>query len=171
MTTLGVIGNGVLIVLLTIALVSVWRLNRRILELREGRAAFEKLTADLARQTEAASAGVVALRQAAETLGKPLDAGSERGRQVIAEMQRACDDLRLLIGRADAASERLDGVIAQSRKAELLVNAFDNSSETQPGKTLDKRAEIRSAEPVRPAVEEESSPEAAAFLSKLSGMR
>jgi hypothetical protein len=168
MTELGIIGNAVLIVLLAIALVSVWRLNRRIGELREGRAAFEKLTADLARQTEAASGSVGALRQAAETLGKQLDAGAERGREVIAGMQRASDDLRLLIGRADAASTRLESVIAQSRSAELLMGAF----EKRAGQPLDQRgdrSEIRAAEPTR--VSEESSPEAAAFLSSLSGMR
>ena len=171
MTELGVIGNAVLIVLLAIALVSVWRLNRRIGELREGRAAFEKLTADLARQTDAASGSVGALRHAAETLGKQLDTGADRGRQVIAEMQRASDDLRLLIGRADAASGRLEGVIAQSRSAELLMGAF----EKQPGAPLDRRTErsdVRTAEPARVATAaEESSPEAAAFLSSLSGMR
>jgi hypothetical protein len=170
MTTLGVIGNFVLIVLLAVALVSVWRLNRRILELREGRAAFEKLTADLARQTDAASASVGALRQAAETLGKQLDTGAGRGREVIAEMQRASDDLRLLIGRADASSGRLEGVVAQSRSAELLMNAFEKQPDTQ----LDKRGErpdARPAEPTRLTAVEESSPEAAAFLSSLSGMR
>lgn len=169
MTELGVIGNAVLIVLLAVALVSVWRLNRRIGELREGRAAFEKLTADLARQTEAASGSVGALRQAAETLGKQLETGADRGRQVIAEMQRASDDLRLLIGRADAASGRLESVIAQSRSAELLMGAF----EKQPD-TFDRRAEhpdARAAEPSRVAAAEERSPEAAAFLSSLSGMR
>jgi hypothetical protein len=155
MTELGAIGNAVLIVLLAIALVSVWRLNRRIGELREGRAAFEKLTADLARQTEAASGSVAALRQAAETLGKPLESGAERGRQVIAEMQRASDDLRLLIGRADASSGRLEGVIAQSRSAELLMGAF----EKQPAAALDRRGERpdpRAAEPARVAVADES---------------
>jgi len=170
MTELGVIGNAVLIVLLAIALVSVWRLNRRIGELREGRAAFEKLTADLARQTEAASGSVSALRQAAETLGKQLDTGAERGRQVIAEMQRASDDLRLLIGRADAASGRLEGVIAQSRSAELLMGAFEKNANA----ALDRRGErpdFRTAEPARVPAAEESSPEAAAFLSSLSGMR
>jgi flagellar hook-basal body complex protein FliE len=170
MTELGVIGNAILIVLLAIALVSVWRLNRRIGELREGRAAFEKLTADLARQTEAASGSVGALRHAAETLGKQLDTGSDRGRQVIAEMQRASDDLRLLIGRADAASSRLESVISQSRSAELLMGAFDR----QPAAALDRRgerADVRPAEPSPAAIAEESSPEAAAFLSSLSGMR
>jgi flagellar hook-basal body complex protein FliE len=169
MTELGIIGNAVLIVLMAIALVSVWRLNRRIGELREGRAAFEKLTADLARQTEAASGSVSALRQAAETLGKQLETGADRGRQVIAEMQRASDDLRLLIGRADAASGRLEGVISQSRSAELLMGAF----EKQPD-AFDRRAErpdVRAAEPARLSTAEESSPEAAAFLSSLSGMR
>jgi hypothetical protein len=169
MTELGVIGNAILIVLLVIALVSIWRLNRRIGELREGRAAFEKLTADLARQTEAASGSVGALRQAAETLGKQLDVGADRGRQVIAEMQRASDDLRLLIGRADASSGRLEGVIAQSRSAELLMGAFEKQSADAPARRAE-RSDLR-AEPARVATPEESSPEAAAFLSSLSGMR
>jgi Domain of unknown function (DUF6468) len=169
MTTLGVIGNVVLIVLLVIALVSVWRLNRRIVELREGRAAFEKLTADLARQTDAASGSVGALRQAAETLGKQLDNSAGRGREVIAEMQRASDDLRLLIGRGDAASGRLEGVIAQSRSAELLMGAYEKQPSGKPGAALDRRGER--PEPAQIAAAEEGSPEAAAFLSKLSGMR
>jgi hypothetical protein len=165
MTALGVIGNAVLIVLLVIALVSIWRLNRRIVELREGRAAFEKLTAELARQTEAAGGSLGALRQAAETSGRQLDGSAERGRQVIAELQRGSDDLRLLIGRADAASSRLEDVIAQSRSAELLMNAFAN----QPAAPAD-RGGARAAEPT-PIAAAESSPEAAAFLSSLSGMR
>jgi hypothetical protein len=110
------------------------------------------------------------LRQAAETLGKQLDTGAGRGREVIAEMQRASDDLRLLIGRADASSGRLEGVVAQSRSAELLMNAFEKQPDTQ----LDKRGErpdARPAEPTRLTAVEESSPEAAAFLSSLSGMR
>jgi hypothetical protein len=173
MTALGVIGNLVLIVLLVIALVSVWRLNRRILELREGRAAFEKLTADLVRHTDAASGSVGALRQAAETVGKQLETGAERGREVIGAMQRASDDLRLLIGRADAASGRLEGMIAQSRSAELLMGAFENQSAARPGAALDRRSERSAVQPAEPAqiATEEGSPEVEAFLSKLSGMR
>jgi hypothetical protein len=159
MTSIGLIADGLLIVLLGVALVSVHRLNRRMGELREGRTVFEKLTADLAKQTEAAAESVAALRRTAETVGKQLDTGTERGRQVIAEVQHASDDLRLLIGRADASSGRLEAVIAQSRRAEAW-------SAAQAETTVQRR-------PIEPAPEvaEPASPEAAAFLSSLSGMR
>jgi hypothetical protein len=52
----------------------------------------------------------------------------------------------------------------------MLMSAF----EKQPGAALDRRGERmdpRAAEPATIAAAEESSPEAAAFLSSLSGMR
>jgi hypothetical protein len=155
--TIGLLADGLLIVLLGVALVFVYRLNRRMAELREGRAAFEKLTADLAVQTKAATESLAAFRANAETLGKQLDGGAERGRQVIAEVQRVSDDLRLLIGRADAASSRLEDVVAQGRREEALLGATE-------GRPAERGQPARAAEP-------EVSPEAAAFLSSLSGMR
>src|SRR5688572_30138820 len=124
--TIGLLADGLLIVLLGVALVFVYRLNRRMAELREGRAAFEKLTADLAVQTKAATESLAAFRANAETLGKQLDGGAERGRQVIAEVQRVSDDLRLLIGRADAASTRLEHVVAKGRREEALLGATED---------------------------------------------
>ena len=155
--SIGLLADGLLIVLLGVALVSVYRLNRRMAELREGRAAFEKLTADLAVQTKAATEGLAAFRGNAETLGKQLDGGAERGRQVIAEVQRVSDDLRLLIGRADTSSTRLEDAVAKGRREEALLGA-----------TEDRPAER--SQPTR-AADQEVSPEAAAFLSSLSGMR
>jgi hypothetical protein len=160
--SIGLLADGLLIVLLGAALVSVYRLNRRMAELREGRAAFEKLTADLAAQTKAAAEGLAAFRANAETLGKQLDAGAERGRQVIAEVQRVSDDLRLLIGRADASSTRLEDAVAKARRDEALLGAL----EQRPA----ERGPVEPAQPKR-AAEPEVSPEAAAFLSSLSGMR
>lgn len=155
--SIGLLADGLLIVLLVVALVSVYRLNRRMAELREGRAAFEKLTADLAAQTKAATESLTAFRANAEGLGKQLDGGAERGRHVIAEVQRVSDDLRLLIGRADAASTRLENAVAKGRREEALLSATEG----------------RPAERSQPAhpTEPEVSPEAAAFLSSLSGMR
>ena len=161
MTAIGLIADGLLIVLLAVALVSVHRLNRRMNELREGRSAFEKLAGDLGKQTNAAAESLAALRVTAETVGKPLDVGAERGRHVIAEMQRASDDLRLLIGRADAASERLEAVIAQSRRAETWSAAKAETAAPAP-----QRRPVETAPVAEPA-----SPEATAFLSSLSGMR
>src|SRR5262249_30273595 len=151
--------DGLLIVLLGVALVSVYRLNRRMVELREGRVAFEKLTADLAAQTKAATDGLAAFRANAEGLGKQLDAGAERGRQVIAEVQRVSDDLRLLIGRADASSTRLEDAVATARRDEALLGAMGERP-TERGTV--KATEARAEEP-------EVSPEAAAFLSSLTG--
>src|SRR3954468_11024511 len=124
--TIGWLADGLVIVLLGAALVSIYRLNRRMAELREGRAAFEKLTADLAVQTKAATDSLAAFRGNAEGLGKQLDGGAERGRQVIAEVQRVSDDLRLLIGRADASSTRLEEGVAQARRSEALLGAMED---------------------------------------------
>ena len=165
--TIGLLADGLLIVLLGVALVSVYRLNRRMAELREGRAAFEKLTADLAVQTKAATEGLAAFRANAETLGKQLDGSAERGRQVIAEVQRVSDDLRLLIGRADTSSTRLEDSVARARRDEALLGATEDRpmERNQAGRSQPARVpEERAAEP-------EVSPEAAAFLSSLSGMR
>ena len=160
--TIGLLADGLLIVLLGVALVSVYRLNRRMVELREGRAAFEKLTADLAVQTTAATESLAAFRANAETLGKQLDGSAERGRQVIAEVQRVSDDVRLLIGRADASSTRLENGVAKARREEALLGAVDERPQGQSERS--QPAPESRAEP-------EVSPEAAAFLSSLSGMR
>jgi hypothetical protein len=159
---MGLLADGLLIVLLGAALVSVYRLNKRMAELRDGRTAFEKLTADLAAQTKAATEGLAAFRANAEGLGKQLDGGAERGRQVIAEVQRVSDDLRLLIGRADASSTRLEDAVANARRSEALLGAM----EQRPP----ERVAAEHGQPTRVA-EPEVSPEAKAFLSSLSGMR
>jgi hypothetical protein len=165
--TIGLLADGLLIVLLGVALVSVYRLNRRLVELREGREAFEKLTADLAVQTKAATEGLMAFRATAETLGKQLDTGSERGRQVIAEVQRVSDDLRMLIGRADTSSIRLEDAVAKGRRDEALMGAIGDRP--QSGGQAERGQPVRV--PEKGADEPEVSPEAAAFLSSLSGMR
>jgi hypothetical protein len=165
--TIGLLADGLLIVLLGVALVSVYRLNRRMAELREGRAAFEKLTADLAVQTKAATEGLAAFRANAEGLGKQLDGGAERGRQVIAEVQRVSDDLRLLIGRADASSTRLEDAVAKARRDEALLGAIEQRT---PERVQGERGPAEHSQAARVA-EPEVSPEAAAFLSSLSGMR
>ncbi|HVO04520.1 MAG TPA: DUF6468 domain-containing protein [Candidatus Cybelea sp.] len=160
MSVIGLLADGLLIVLLGVALVSIYRLNGRMAEMREGRAAFEKLTADLVRQTDVAAAALAELKRGAETLGKQLETGAEKGRQVIAEVQRASDDLRLLIGRSEAAATRLEGSIATARRGEAVAAAMDGRpAERKP----EPEAGLGTEEPVPP--------EAAAFLSSLSGMR
>ena len=169
--SIGLLADGLLIVLLGVALVSVYRLNRRMMELREGRAAFEKLTADLAAQTKAAADGLGAFRANAEGLGKQLDGGSERGRHVIAEVQKVSDDLRLLIGRADQSSARLEEAVALARRSEALLGAIEQRPAERPPGERPAGERTERTKPVHAAEETEVSPEAAAFLSSLSGMR
>jgi hypothetical protein len=164
--SIGLLADGLLIVLLGAALVSVYRLNKRMAELREGRAAFEKLTADLAAQTKVATESLAAFRANAEGLGPQLDGGAERGRLVIAEVQRVSDDLRLLIGRADASSTRLEEAVAGARRSEAVLGAMGRPAE----RSLGERGAAEQNQPARDA-EPEVSPEAKAFLSSLSGMR
>jgi hypothetical protein len=152
MSGIGLVADGVLIVLLGAALISVYRLNRRLNEMRDGRAELEKLTINLAKQTELASEGLTSLRSGAETLGRDLDGRSERGRQVMAELRKASDDLRLLIARSDKAAERLEDMIARARKHEAAAAAMERPQDT-------------AREPER------VSPEKAALLSQLSGIR
>jgi hypothetical protein len=180
MPEISLLADSLLIVLLGVALISIYRLNRRMAALREGRVAFETLTADLARQTDAATKSLAALRTYAETLGKQLDVGSDRGRQVIAEVQRASDDIRMLIGRADGASDKLEGMIAQARGYEALIGAVGSKMADRAGRPAPAQPESRSNGPAgdRPAEagraddpDERISPESAAFLSSLSGMR
>jgi hypothetical protein len=173
--SIGLLADGLLIVLLGAALVSVYRLNGRMAELREGRAAFEKLTTDLAAQTKAATDGLAAFRANAEGLGKQLDGGAERGRQVIAEVQRVSDDLRLLIGRAEASSTRLEEAVASARRSEALLGAMEQRtagrSPGERGAAENQPAHVPEGRVPEGRVEPEVSPEAKAFLSSLSGMR
>lgn len=181
MPEISLLADSLLIVLLAAALISIYRLNRRMSELREGRVAFETLTADLVKQTDAATKSLAALRSNAETLGKQLDVGSDRGRQVIAEVQRASDDLRMLIGRADGASEKLEGMIAQARGYEVLIGAVGDKMADRAVRPVAARPESRpvgssgdrppDADRAAADPEERISPESAAFLSSLSGMR
>jgi hypothetical protein len=164
MNGLGLIADGLLIVLLGAALISVYRLNQRLGVMREGREGLEKLAGDLAKQTGVATEGLTALRSTAETLARDLDGRSDRGRQVMAELQKATDDIRLLIGRADKSAERLESAIAKVRAHE----AAQASMERPPASDSDRQSSDRQASD-RPA--ERVSPEKAALLSQLSGIR
>ena len=172
MSVIGLFADGLLIVLLGVTLVSVYRLNGRMVEMREGRAAFEKLTADLVKQTDAAAGALSELKRGAETLGKQLEARAETGRQVIAEVQHVSDDLRLLIGRADQASARLEQAIAEARRSESVIGASrDGPIQDRPVADRKPQAAPARGEPSTRGAETEVSPEAAAFLSSLTGMR
>ena len=155
-TLLGPIADVVLIALLAITLVYVYRLHRRLGQLRGERAAFEKLIADFSQSTQQATLGIAAMRQAAESAGKDLQDRIVHGQQVLAENRKASDDLKMLIGRAATAADQLEGAIGRARP--VVATRQEPKPVTAP-------PAVCSPAPAALA------PEAEAVLSALSGIR
>ncbi len=121
--SISLISDGILILLLAVTLVAVYRFNRKLSELRQGREAFERLIVEFQRATGQADQSLQQLRQLAETRGRDLQQRTETAGSALAEMQQANADLRLLIERAEMASDRLEEAVAQSRGASQAMAA------------------------------------------------
>lgn len=152
----GLLADGILIVFLAITLIHVYRLHRRLGQMRDERASFEKLIADFSQSTQHATQSMVTIRQAAEIAGKDLQTRLEHGQQVIAESRKATDDLKMLIGRAGVSADQLEDAIAKSRPAA--------TPRVEP-KPIASPAPMAGAQPAK------LGPEAEAVLSALSGIR
>lgn len=157
MTPFGIIADIVLIVLLMATLVYVLKLSRRLAELRQDRQAFEGLIAAFAKATAEAQQGVAELRQSAEGIGRELSARIERGQNVVGELQKSADDLKMLINRAEAASSKLEAAIGTSRQQTF-----------QPARPVEPPH--RQPEPPQPE-QEAQDPQARALLSALGRIR
>jgi ABC-type transporter Mla subunit MlaD len=112
---LSMISDVILIALLVVTLVAIHRFNRKLVELRQGREAFERLIVDFRQATGQADTGLQQLRQLADTRGRELQERTESAATILGGVDQASADLRLLIERADRASDRLEEVVAQSR--------------------------------------------------------
>ena len=153
---LGLLADGILIAFLAITLIHVYRLHRRLGQMRDERASFEKLIADFTQSTQQATQSMTTIRQAADIAGKDLQQRLEHGQQVIAESRKATDDLKMLIGRAGVSADQLEDAIAKSRPVA--------ASRVEP-KPIISSAPAASAQPAK------LGPEAEAVLSALSGIR
>jgi hypothetical protein len=112
---LSLISDTVLIALLVVTLIAIYRFNRKLAELRQGREAFERLIVEFRQATGQADNSLQQLRQLAETRGRELQERTDSAVTVLNGVDQASADLRLLIERADRASDRLEDVVAQSR--------------------------------------------------------
>lgn len=113
---LSMVSDVILIALLVVTLVAIHRFNRKLAELRQGREAFERLIVDFRQATGQADASLQQLRQLADTRGRDLQQRTESAAAILGGVEQASSDLRLLIDRADRASDRLEDVVAQSRE-------------------------------------------------------
>jgi hypothetical protein len=126
---ISLISDGILILLLVVTLAAVYRFNRKLAELRQGREAFEKLIAEFRQATGQADQSLQQLRVMAETRGRDLQQRTETAGAALTDLQRAGADLKLLIDRADMASDRLEEAVAQSRVVSQSLAAQKTMSE------------------------------------------
>jgi len=117
---LSMISDAILIVLLAVTLVAIYRFNRKLAELRQGREAFERLITEFRQATGQADASLQQLRQLAETRGRELQQQTEAATHVLGDVDQASADLRLLVERADRASDRLEESVAESRRVSQM---------------------------------------------------
>jgi hypothetical protein len=96
--------------LLIAALVYMARLNRRLDALRAGREEFEALIKRFTAATEQAQGNVAAMKEAADSTGKGLQAEIDRARGLR-------EDLAFLADRANALADQLETAITRSRPA------------------------------------------------------
>ena len=109
----------ILIVLLAAALVQIYRLARRMDEMRRGRADFERLLQEFGLATNAAQDGLNRLHVGSEAATRNLGQGIERAQALTGVMQRSNDDLKMLIARAESAADRLEAGLSASKIATL----------------------------------------------------
>ncbi len=108
MTTLEWIAQGSLVVLMAAAMPFIWRLDRRLTELRAEGAALGQGAAEMAAAATAAEATLNRLRATAEASGRAV---AER----VATGERLRDDLAFLTERAEALADRLDTLVRDGR--------------------------------------------------------
>jgi len=101
--------NGVLAALLLVTLVYAVKLNRRIGELRRGRAELDQAVQRFAAASADTDRTMVRLAELAAGQGRSLQEALKKGGGLV-------DDLRFLIERADAAADRLEAAVTQSRR-------------------------------------------------------
>jgi hypothetical protein len=182
---LSLISDTVLIALLVATLVAIYRFNRKLVELRQGREAFERLIIDFRSATGQADQSLQQLRQLADTRGRELQQRTEAATSALGNMDQASSDLRLLIERAERASDRLEETVASSRH---LTQPKSNPAASESNGLFSRTPLVTPAHADEPAAREPSSigapaPEPAAkaapletakrssMLSTLAGIR
>ncbi|MDY0870528.1 DUF6468 domain-containing protein [Dongia rigui] len=117
MMSFGLITDFILVALLAATLFYVLKLLRRLGELQKDRDSFQKLIQDFTAATTQADRALADLRIGADGVGRELGERIGKGQGVIGELQRSSEDLKMLIARAEAASDKLETQLGASRQA------------------------------------------------------
>lgn len=101
MQTIGLILDGVMVVLLALTIISVWVLAGRLRYIRDSRQQFEGMIRSFDEATKRADGGLKALQAAASKSGEGLQSQLDRARALR-------DELSIMIESADSLARRLE---------------------------------------------------------------
>ena len=110
MQTIGLIIDGVMVVLLALTIISVWVLAGRLKYIRDSRQQFEGMIRSFDESTRRADAGLKALQAAASKSGEGLQSQLDRARSLR-------DELSIMIESADSLARRLEAATPGKRAA------------------------------------------------------
>jgi hypothetical protein len=126
--------QGVVILLLAVALPLVLRLERSLAAVRRDRAVLDGSAGTLTEATRLAEAASIRLRAAAEGGGRQLA-------EKLAAAEPLRDDLRYLVERAEAIADRLEAAVRAARPLAREPAAPETPDE--PGRSQAERALLR----------------------------
>ena len=121
--TAGLVLDVVVALLLAATLVYAWRLERRLVEMRAGRATLERTIVQFTGATARAEASVASLAKVGGLKGLDLGAGIDKARAMR-------DELSFLVERADGQSRQLETLIRAGRVATPVATGNDNAGAT-----------------------------------------
>ena len=125
--TISYIFDGLIILLLGVAIGYAYVLNQRLRVLRDSRGELEKVVGSLTEAIGQADAGLMEIHSVADSLGRDLD-------RKIDSARGHGGDIESLIERAEAAASRLETAIGLSRELEAgdLKSLRDDLVEPKP---------------------------------------
>lgn len=118
MNLYGLIIDFILVALLATSLFYLINLLGRLSDLRKDPDKLNNLIQDFTFATDQANKSLASIRTDSNVAGRELTERIEKGQYIISELQRSCDDLKMLIARAENAADKLEGQLTSSRHAQ-----------------------------------------------------
>lgn len=128
--TLGLLLDGMVIILLVLTIGSVWRLSGRLKDFRKARAEFDALIARFDTATGRAETGIKTLEQASGRAGADLQ-------EQISSARKLRDELRMMTEAADSLAKRLEAAVP-SRGGTTTLEASSAKAPLSPAEPRSK---------------------------------
>ena len=163
MTTLTFILDGLIILLLAVAIGFAVKLNARLRRLSESRSDLEQAVVGLDGSISKAETGLTAIQATAEGVSRDLDERVQPARTLV-------EELGFIVERAESSADRLERAISQSRTAIAGEEQREKEEAERFARILRPINDDDKFGP-RPAEAEEPRSRGAALVRALRGMR